>query len=137
MNQQEGAARRPYVRPMAGWWRRDPFFVRYMAREATALVVALYAIVLLVGVLRLSQGEAAWNAWLNALRSPWSVGCHLLMGLAMIYHAVSWFQIMPKTMPMLFAGGQRIAQQTITRAGWAAAVLASLGLFALVWMWAP
>ncbi len=35
------SARRPYVRPMTGWWRRDPFFVRYMIREATALMVAL------------------------------------------------------------------------------------------------
>jgi len=30
-------ARRPYVRPMKGWWKRDPFFVRYMWREVTAL----------------------------------------------------------------------------------------------------
>ena len=30
-------ARRPYVRPMQGWWRRDPFFMRYMLREATAV----------------------------------------------------------------------------------------------------
>ena len=44
--------RRPYQRSMDGWWRRDPFFMRYMAREATALIVALYAVVLLVGVVR-------------------------------------------------------------------------------------
>ncbi len=30
-------------------------------------------IVLLVGVVRLAQGEAAWNGWLAALRSPWSI----------------------------------------------------------------
>ncbi|WP_372528028.1 fumarate reductase subunit C [Piscinibacter sp.] len=132
-----GVARRPYVRPMAGWWRRDPFFVRYMVREATALIVALYAIVLLVGVLRLSQGEAAWNGWLAALRSPWSVLFHLVMLVAMIYHTVSWFEIMPKTMPMLIVGGKRVAAQTITRTGLAVAVLAALALFALVWGLAP
>ena len=27
------AARRPYIRPMQGWWRRDPFFMVYMARR--------------------------------------------------------------------------------------------------------
>ena len=70
MNHDGDAARRPYVRPMQGWWRRDPFFVRYMVREATALSSSLvYAIVLLVGVVRLAQGEAAWNGWLAALRS--------------------------------------------------------------------
>ena len=31
---------RPYVRPMAGWWKRDPFFMRYMARELTAWMCA-------------------------------------------------------------------------------------------------
>ena len=55
------AARPPYVRPMQGWWRRDPFFVRYMVRELTAVAVLAYAIVLAVGIVRLAQGEAAWN----------------------------------------------------------------------------
>ena len=67
------AATRGYMRPMHGWWRRDPFFVRYMAREATALAVLCYSVILAVGVVRLAQGEAAWNAWLQALRSPFAV----------------------------------------------------------------
>ena len=37
MNKPNGRAARPaYVRPMNGWWRRDPYFLVYMAREATA-----------------------------------------------------------------------------------------------------
>ena len=130
-------ARPPYVRPMQGWWRRDPFFVRYMVRETTALAVAAYAIVLTVGALRLAQGEAAWNGWLAALRTPWSIALHAVLLVAMIVHAKSWFEIMPKTMPMMFIGGQRLAATTITRTGWAATVLASLLLFALAWWWQP
>jgi fumarate reductase subunit C len=120
---------------MRGWWRRDPFFVRYMMREATALAVAVYAIVLLVGVVRLSQGEAAWNGYLGALRSPWMLLLSLTLLVAMIYHAWSWFDIMPKTMPMLFVGNRRVAAATISRIGWAAAVIASVVLFALAWAW--
>lgn len=137
MNKPTPGARRPYVRPMAGWWRRDPYFMRYMVREATALAVALYAIVLLAGVLCLAQGEAAWNGWLQAMRSPLSIGLHVVMLAAMIYHTLSWFQIMPKTLPMMFIGGQRVAAQTITRTGLAAAVLAALVLFAVAWGLAP
>jgi fumarate reductase subunit C len=122
---------------MQGWWRRDPFFIRYMVREATALGVALYAIVLAVGVVRLAQGEAAWNGWLDALRSPWSLLFSLLLLIAMVYHAWSWFDIMPKTMPMMFVGGRRVAADTITRIGWAAVVIASVALFALAWAWRP
>jgi fumarate reductase subunit C len=127
--------RRAYVRPMAGWWRRDPFFMRYMQREATAVAVAVYAIVLCAGVMRLSQGEAAWNGWLVALRSPWSLLLHALLLVAMVVHAKSWFEIMPKTMPMIVIGGKRLAASTITRTGWAAAIVASALLFALAWWW--
>ena len=127
--------RRPYVRPMQGWWRRDPFFMRYMVREATALAVVAYAIVLTIGVVCLAQGEAAWNGWLAALRSPWSLLLHAVLLLAMAVHARSWFEIMPKTMPMIFIGGKRVAAAMITRTGWAATLLASIALFALAWWW--
>ena len=123
----------PYVRPMRGWWRRNPFFIRYMVREATAVAVAVYAIVLTTGIVRLAQGEAAWNGWLEALRSPWSLLMHLVLFVAMIVHAKSWFEIMPKTMPMIFIGGRRLASATITRTGWAATIVASAALFALAW----
>jgi len=131
MNKPAGAARRPYVRPMAGWWKRDPFFVRYMWRETTAFAVAAYAVILCVGVLRLAQGEAAWNGWLEALRSPWSLLLHLVLLVAMAVHAKSWFEIMPKTMPMMHAGGKRVEAATITRTGWLATVVASVLLLAL------
>jgi fumarate reductase subunit C len=128
--------RRPYVRPMQGWWRRDPFFMRYMVREMTAFAVLAYAIVLTVGVVRLAQGEAAWNGWLAALRSPASIVLHVVLLVAFAVHAHSWFAIMPKTMPMIFVGGRRLGAATITRAGWAATVVASIALFALAWRWA-
>ena len=33
--------RRPYIRSMAGWWTRDPYYIRYMAMEATSVLVAV------------------------------------------------------------------------------------------------
>jgi fumarate reductase subunit C len=129
--------RKPYVRPMTGWWRRDPFFVRYMWREVTALGVAAYAIILMVGVLRLAQGPVAFDGWVQALRSWPSILFHILLLAAMVIHAVSWFEIMPKTMPMMFVGGERVAGATITRAGLVAAVAAALVLFVVAWMLKP
>ncbi len=57
--------RRPYTRSMAGWWKRDPYFIRYLAMEATSVLVAVYALILLIGLFRLSQGELAYNRWLG------------------------------------------------------------------------
>jgi fumarate reductase subunit C len=129
--------RRPYVRSMNNWWLRDSYYVAYMAREVTALFVAAYAVVLLVGLLRLSQGEAAWNGWLQALKSPLSLAFHLVMLATFIYHTWSWFKIMPKTMPMLFIAGKRVQQETITGAGLAAAVVACLAVFLVAWGMKP
>ena len=128
--------RKPYVRPMQGWWKRDPFFVRYMARETTAFAVAAYAVVLCVGVVRLAQGEVAWNGWLAALRSPWSLLLHAVLLVAMVVHAQSWFEIMPKTMPMIFVGGHRLEGSVITRAGWAATAVVTVVVLALAFWWA-
>ncbi len=112
--------RRPYVRPMTGWWKRDPFFVAYMIRETTALGVLIYAVVLACGMVRLAQGEAAWNGWLDAMKSPLALLLHAVLLLGFVVHAKSWFEIMPKTMPMMHAGGKRVEAATITRTGFVA-----------------
>jgi fumarate reductase subunit C len=135
MNRKAGVVRRPYVRPMQGWWKRDPFFVRYMVREVTAVAVAVYALVLLAGVVCLARGEAAWNGWLAAMRTPWSLLLHAVLLYAMVVHAKSWFEIMPKTMPMMFAGGKRVEAATITRTGFVATAVATVIVLALAFWW--
>lgn len=129
------AARKGYVRPMQGWWRRDPFFMRYMIREVTAFAVLAYAIILVVGVVRLAQGEVAFNGWLAALRSPGSILLHIVLLVSMIEHARSWFEIMPKTMPMMIVGGERVEGSTIMRTGWAASAAVTILVVAIAW-WA-
>ena len=126
------SGRRPYVRSMDGWWRRDAYFIRYMAREVTAVFVAAYAAVLLVGLVRLGQGEAAFNAWLQALKSPLSLLFHLILLATFIYHTWSWFRIMPKTMPLIFVGTRRVPAAAITGAGLAAAFAACVAVFVFV-----
>ncbi len=124
--------RRPYVRSMDGWWKRDPYYIRYMASEVTALSVAAYAVVLLAGLLRLSQGEAAFNGWLQYLKTPWMLVFHVIVLATFVYHTWSWFKIMPKTMPIMFVGGKRVQPGTITGTGLAAAVVACLAVLLIV-----
>lgn len=126
------SARRPYVRSMKGWWRHNPFFIVYMIREGTAVLVVAYAVVLLFGVVRLAQGEAAYNGWLAALRSPWSLAFHLVLLVGFIYHTWSWFRIMPKTMPMILSSGKKLQPGVITGAGLAVSAVACVALIFLV-----
>jgi fumarate reductase subunit C len=118
---------------MQGWWKKNPFFVEYMVHEGTAFFVAAYAIILLVGLVRLAQGEAAWNGWLAALKSPMSILLHLALLAAMLYHTWSWFKIMPRTLPPILVGGKRLSADAITSTGLAVASLASLVVLALAW----
>ena len=126
-------ARKTYVRSMDGWWTRVPFFKRYMAREVTAFFVAVYGLVMLGGLVRLSQGPAAFGAWLENLRSGWSIALHLVLLAAFVYHTYSWFEIMPKTMPPVVVGGKKLAPGTVTSLGVAAAAVASVVVLVIAW----
>jgi fumarate reductase subunit C len=122
------AARRTYVRPMAGWWKRDPFFLRYMAREATALFVVAYALVLLWGLARLAQGDAAFAGWLDALASPGAIAFHGVLLAVFLFHTWSWFRIMPKTLPPITVAGHRLTANVVTGLGLAASAGASMAM---------
>jgi len=119
-----------YVRPMRGWWRRNPYFVRYMIREGSSVFLAIYALILLVGLWRLSQGQAAWDAWRAALTSPISLLFHWLALLTVGYHAYTWWKVAPKTAPDLRLAGRPLPEMVITGGGW----LATLGASALIYI---
>jgi fumarate reductase subunit C len=55
----------------------------------------------------------------------------------MIVHAKSWFDIMPKTMPLMFAGGERVQGSTITRTGYVVTIIATVVALAIVWGMRP
>ena len=93
--------RKPYVRPMtATWWTHNPFYIRYMVREATCLFVGGYSLVLLWGVYALKQGEVAWNSYLSALSSPLALVFHLVALWMALFHTVTFFGLTPKTLDL-------------------------------------
>lgn len=125
------SGRRPYIRPPAPyWWARRPYLA-YTLRETTGVAVGLYALVLLAGLVSLARGEAAYDAWLGFLGSPWSLGLHLVLLAGMVLHVWTWFRIMPKTMPRLVIGGRLVPQHLITRAGLAVAAAAFVVILAI------
>ena len=118
---------------MAGWWKKNPFYVEYMIHEATALFVTAYAFILLFGLVRLTQGQEAWEGWLAALKSPASIVAHLVLFVAIFYHAFTWFKLFPLTMPPIIVNGKRVEPGVVVGSGWTAAIVAALALLGLVW----
>jgi fumarate reductase subunit C len=121
-----------YVRPMDGWWRRNPYFVRYMVREGSSVFLAAYAVILLIGLLRLSQGPAAWDAWRGVLGQPLSIVFHWLALLTVSYHAYTWWKVAPKTAPDLRVGGRPLPEIVVTAGGVLATIGASILIYVLV-----
>lgn len=123
---------RPYTRPMTGWWRRHPFYVKYMIRESSAVFVTIYSLILLRGLWCLVEGKDAWQGWLDALTSPVAILFHILAMLAAGYHAITWFAVSPKVVPHIYRGETRIPDSLITNVQYVIAGICYLTLLVLV-----
>ncbi|WP_354623339.1 fumarate reductase subunit C [Psychromonas sp. MME2] len=111
--------RKPYVRELPNdWWMKQLFYTKYMIREGTSVLITIYSLILAWGVLRLSQGEAAFNAWLEALHNPFAILLHLIMLVFALYHTVTWFSLAPKAAD-LWIKGKKLEDQTIVAAHYA------------------
>lgn len=124
---------KPYVRPMDGWWLKNPYYIRYMVRESTALFVAAYALYLLCGLARLASGAAAWQGWLQELSSPGAIVFHVIAMAAALYHTVTWFKVSPKVTPQLYIGKNRISDKAISTTQYVIAGMLYLLLLILAW----
>jgi len=95
-------SRRPYRRAVSAswWWLARPRYIRYMAREVSCVFIGAYTAVIVVGLLRLSQGPAAWGGFIDALQAPVSIAAHLLALAFALYHTFTWFNVTPKAMPL-------------------------------------
>jgi len=121
---------RTYVRPMAGWWRKNPFFVRYMIREASAPLFYAYALWLLCGIVALARGPATYASWWSYATHPLAILLNLVLLVFAVYHTWTWFSVLPKTTPDI-----DVPPRLLIGAGIAAAAIASAVLFCFVW-WA-
>jgi fumarate reductase subunit C len=74
--------------------------MRYMAREITCIFIAVYSVLLVVGIVRLAQGREPYEQFLNALQSPLSVVFHVLALAFSVYHSITWFNLSPKALPI-------------------------------------
>ncbi len=107
------------------WYLRNGFYTRYMIREATSVFIGLWMLNLTFGLIRLSQGEADWEAWVSYQSSPWMLVFTLItLGMA-LYHTWTWFAISPRAMPARIAG-RKVDPALVARGQWAGFVVASV-----------
>jgi len=91
----------PYPRRRSRTWYLESWPYRlFMLRELSAVFLALYTVLLLVLVTKVQAGPAAFADYIDTLRSPLLVGAHLLIMAFALLHTVTWFQAVPKGLPL-------------------------------------
>lgn len=122
---------KPYHRPISSEWIfRHPRYLRYMVREFSCLFIGGYTLLLVWGLKQLADGPAAWQAFLEALRSPASIGLHLLALAFASYHSITWFNLTPKALPVQI-GEEFLPDRAISGAHFAAWAVLSLAILFL------
>ena len=111
--------RNPYVRPISAreWVFRHPRYVRYMVREFSCLFIGGWTVLMVWGLKALSEGPAAWTAFLQLLRSPAGIAFQLLTLAFALYHSVTWFNLTPKALPLPFIAAAHYAMWLLLSAG--------------------
>ena len=124
-------SRKPYVREMTvRWVFRHPRYLRYMAREASCLFIGGWTLLAVWGLKSLSEGQAAYQVFLESLRSPASIVFHVLaLGFA-VYHSITWFSLTPKALPVQ-VGEEFLPDRVISGLHYAVWALLSLVILAL------
>ncbi|BEU01707.1 fumarate reductase subunit C [Agarivorans sp. OAG1] len=124
--------RKPYERKMgATWWLKNTFHTKYIIREGSSLVIAIYSFVLLFGLFRLSQGAEAFNGWLDAMSQPGWVVFHILSLAWTLYHSITWFSLAPKA-ANIWLGQKRVPDSWIVSGMYGALAVISLAGLILV-----
>ncbi len=92
-------------RPISTWWwlRKRTYFV-FVMRELSSLFVAWFVLFLLVLVRAVSQGEAAYEDFLDWAASPVVVVVNVVAFLFILLHTVTWFGVTPQAMALQVRG---------------------------------
>jgi fumarate reductase subunit C len=124
--------RRPFHRLQPRhWWAHKPYRA-YTVRELSGVAVAVYGAILLVGLFCLWRGPEAYAVYRRILASDWSFVVHGVLLAAVLWHVVTWFEILPKTMPKLILRGRQLSQRQVTAMGLLVALVCSAALLVVV-----
>ena len=120
-------SRKPFVRPVSrtGWYFKHPRYLRYMSREVTCVFIGAFALLLLCAVARLSQGQAAYESFLAAIKGPWSALGLLIVLVFAVHNSTNWFNVTPKALPVQM-GEEFLPGKFIVAAHYALWILVSL-----------
>ena len=117
-------------RSSAVWWNRNWNYRLFMLRELSAVFAATYMVLLLLIAQKVRDGESAFTDFLEVLQSPSLLVFHAVALVFACLHTVTWFQAVPKAMPLKIAG-RRVPGMQLIAANYVLWVLVSVVVAAI------
>ena len=92
------------VRMSTWWWLGSWKFLKFILRELSSVFVAYSAVLLLLLARALSRGPDAYAEFQQGLKHPLVILLNLTSLFFVLFHAMSWFNLAPKAMPVRVQG---------------------------------
>jgi fumarate reductase subunit C len=123
-----------YVRKVPRtWWLRSGPYRRFAARELTSAFSAAFSAILLLFLFSLSRGRDTYEGFLRWLDSPAFVALSLVIFVAVLYHAGTWFRLTSRI--LLLRLGRRTVPPLAVIAALSAVWIVASGLIAYFHIW--
>ena len=106
---------------------------RFAAREITSMFAAAFSLLLLLFLFALSRGPEAYEGFLQWLKLPGVVAASVVILLAVVYHAGTWFRLSSRILVIRL--GRRVVPPSAIITGLAAAWLVVSALVAYFHIW--
>ncbi|MCR4555079.1 MAG: fumarate reductase subunit C [Succinivibrionaceae bacterium] len=129
------STRKPYVRPVkANWWTNKGFYIAYMLREGTCIPIFLFVLELLWAYACIACGAASKDPMAglqrimfakSIIQNPLVICFNILVLVAVVYHAITWFNLMPKAQ-RLFIGNKLVDGKYFVIALYAVTILVTI-----------
>ena len=113
------------------WWLRRRSYVFFVLRELSSIFVAWSVAFLLLLVRALTQGDAAYAAFLDWASTPWVVALNAVTLAFLVLHSVTWFNLTPAA-TVVKLRGRRVPSTAVAGGAYAGWVVVSAVLVALV-----
>jgi fumarate reductase subunit C len=86
------------------WWTRKRTYFVFVMRELSSVFIGWFVVYLVLFVRAVSQGEAAYQRFLDWAASPWVTAVNVVALVFVLLHTVTWFALTPQAMAVRVAG---------------------------------
>ena len=113
------------------WWLGRRSYFAFILREASCLFVAWLVVYLLMLVRAVTEGVAAYQAFLGWSAQPWVLWSNIVSFAFLVFHAITFFVAAPQAL-VLHVGGKRVPGSLVAASHYAAWAGASIAIFLLL-----